>query len=191
MGKADSTGGSTMEAMQMLKSRLARLRAGRIDIRNDEVLQRLLARIRASHTLDDLIIGGFPGLGELPLERAVHYWEGKALRAGRNLLREDDIVTSDLVLVQGVLSPPNNEMPWEDNSGQKLLGQGFRVLALQLPFALLEPASRSLSNGEPISLDLRRLALIRCSSEFFHAQRGTPPPANPPEAPSSPSDLPF
>lgn len=180
-----------MEAMQMLKNRLARLRAGRIDIRDDEVLQRLLARIRASHTLDDLIIGGFPGLGELSLERALQYWEGKGQRSGRSLLREDDLATGDLVLVQGVLSPPNADMPWEDNTGQKLLGQGFRVLALQLPFALLEPASRSFSNGEPVSLDLRRLALIRCSPEFFHAQRGTPLPANPPEAPSSPSDLPF
>jgi len=181
-----------MEAIQMLKHRLARLRAGRIDIRKDEMLQRLVERIRAPHTLDDLIIDGFPGLGELPVERAILYWEGKAQRSGRNLLREDDLATGDLVLIQGMLTQPNADMPWEDSSSQKLVGQSFKVLALQLPFALLEPANRSLTNGESVSLDLRRLALIRCQEAFFNAQRGAvSPPAAPPASPPPETGLPF
>lgn len=180
-----------MDALRILENRLERLRAGRIDIRSDKVLQHLLARIRASHTLDDLIIAGFPGLGELSLEKAVQYWEGRCPRTSRNLLREDDLAPGNLVLVQGVLGHPNPEMPWEENPGHKLVGQSFRVLALQLPFALMEAASRSLTNGEPVSLDLRRLALIRCEPGFFFAQRGDPAQASPSPEPMKPGELPF
>ena len=187
----DAIGRSTMEALHMLKNRLARLRAGRIDPRSDEILQRLLARIRASHPQDDLILDGFPGLGELSDERALQYWEGKVHRVSRHVLREDDLAPDTLVLAQAVLSSGGGDMPWDDNSSQKLVGQSFRILAVQLPFVLLEPASRAFSNGEPVSLDVRRLTLIRCSPEFFDAQRGIPRSHPPADGLAGRAELPF
>jgi hypothetical protein len=108
-----------------------------------------------------------------------------------NVFREDDLAPDTLVLAQAVLSSGGGDMPWDDNSSQKLVGQSFRILAVQLPFVLLEPASRGFSNGEPVSFDVRRLTLIRCSPEFFDAQRGIPRSHPPADGLAGRAELPF
>jgi hypothetical protein len=175
------TGGDTMSNYHPLKVALRRLRAGKSQPGSCSVIKTLLARIRAAVTLDEVLVEGFPGIKALEDEQALEYWTGKASKRSRGNLQEDDLEVGATVLIKSVAPDTTGDMPW-DTPRTQLIGHSARILAIQLPFVLLEMADTRAFQGGPISLDTRLVALMKASEEFFQAQRGTKVevPTNPP-----------
>lgn len=157
-----------------LKVALRRLRAGKTQPGSCSVIKTLLARIRAAVTLDDVLMDGFPGIRALEDDQALEFWTGKASKRARGNLQEDDLEAGAIVLIKGVAPDTTGDMPW-DAPRTQLVGHSARVLAIQLPFVLLDMADSRAFSGGPISLDTRLVSLMKAGEEFFNAQRGTKP----------------
>lgn len=173
-----------------LKMALRRLRAGKTQPGSCSVIKTLLARIRAAVTLDEILMDGFPGIKALEDDQALEYWTGKACKRSRGNMQEDDLEVGAIVLIKGVAPDTTGDMPW-DAPRTQLVGHSARVLAIQLPFVLLDMADSRAFSGGPISLDTRLVALMKASLEFFNAQRGAKPegqtqPHAPTPVPASP-----
>lgn len=165
------TGGRTMSSYHPLRVALRRLRAGRTQPNSCSVIKTLMARIRAAVTLDEVLVDGFPGIKALEDEQALEYWTGKASKRSRGNLQEDDLEIGATVLIKCVSPDTTGEMPW-DAPRTQLIGHSAKVLAIQLPFVLLEMADNRVFQGGPLSLDSRLVTLMKASDEFFNAQRG-------------------
>lgn len=184
-----------------LKVALRRLRAGKSQAGSCSVIKTLLARIRSAVTLDEVLVDGFPGIKALEDEQALEFWTGKASKKCRGNLQEDDLEVGSFILIKGVAPDSAGEMPW-DAPRTQLIGHSARVLAIQLPFVLLDMADNRAFQAGPVSLDTRLVTLMRAEEGYFLAQRGLKPeppapapvqeiqPAQPPSGPSALDPLP-
>ena len=168
-----------MNAHHPLKAALRRLRSGKAEAESCAVIKTLLARIRAALTLDEVLMEGFPGIKTLDDDQALEYWTGKASKHGRGNLQEDDLDVGSLVMIKGVAPDTTGDMPW-DAPRTQLVGHSARVLAIHLPFVLLEMADNRAFSSGPLSLDIRLVALMRSGEEYFNAQRGVSAEGNAP-----------
>ena len=161
-----------------LKVALRRLRAGKTQPGSCSVIKTLLARIRSALTLDEVLMDGFPGIKALEDEQALEFWTGRAGKRSRGNMQEDDLELGAFVMIKGVSPDTTGDMPW-DSPRTQLVGHSARVLAIQLPFVLLDMADSRAFSGGPISLDTRLVTLMKASQDFFNAQRGTKPESQP------------
>lgn len=145
---------------KVLEHHLAMYRDGKMKLEDSTVLQDLVDQIVKAHGVDGWVREGFVGLKSITNEEALDYLYGEKFKKNDRYLKADDLQVGMHVIMHH--SKIRNLPFW---------GQSYKVSGIELPYVLLEPAVKQLNDQELVVVELARLALKRCSEDYFNAQR--------------------
>lgn len=145
---------------KLLENHLAMYRDGKLKLEDSTILQDLVDQIVKAHGADGWVLEGFAGLKSISNEEAMDYLCGEKFKKNDRFLQADDLQVGMHVIMHH--SKIRNLPFW---------GQSYKVSGIELPYILLEPAVKSLNDQELVVVEMSRLALKRCSEEYFKAQR--------------------